>query len=141
MENFNGHRIKIAQPWVTQLKIDYVEDAIKNGWGDNMYFYIEKLEKLGFPLFSNSYDYLLAMPLWNLTFEKVEELKKQRNLKQIEFDNLKAKSVEDIWLSELDNLLEKYLIWIENKKKEDESFTTKKKSKKKKSRKGKLKVI
>ena len=46
MENFNGHRIKIAQPWVTQLEIDYVEDAIKNGWGDNMYFYIEKLEKL-----------------------------------------------------------------------------------------------
>jgi len=103
---------------------------------------VEKLQKLGFPEFSNSYDYLLGMPLWNLTFEKVEELKKQRNLKQIEFDNLKAKSVEDIWLGELDNLLEKYFLWIESKKKEDEFFNDKKKSKKKRSKKKtKLKVI
>ena len=44
-------------------------------------------------------------------------------------------------LGELDNLLEKYFLWIESKKKEDEFFTDKKKSKKKKSRKSKLKVI
>ena len=81
------------------------------------------------------------MPLWNLTFEKVEELKKQRNLKQIEFDNLKAKTIEDIWLEELDNLLEKYYVWIESKKVADEFFDNKKTKKKKSKKKSKLKVI
>ena len=106
---------------------------------------VEKIKKLGFPEFSDSYDYLLGMPLWNLTFEKVEELKKQRNLKQIEFDNLKSKTIETIWLGELDNLLEKYYVWIESKKTDDEFFNNKKlkkkKSKKKKKNKSKLKVI
>ena len=102
---------------------------------------VEKLKKLGFPEFSNSYDYLLGMPLWNLTFEKVEELKKQRNLKQIEFDNLKAKTIEDIWLEELDNLLEKYYVWIESKKVADEFFDNKKTKKKKSKEKSKLKVV
>lgn len=87
---------------------------------------VKKLEDLEFPLIDNSYDYLLGMPLWNLTFEKVEELKRQRNLKQIEHDNLLKKSVEDIWLEELEHLETKYLQWIEAKKEEDKFFDKKK---------------
>ena len=97
---------------------------------------VKKLEDLKFPLIDNSYDYLLGMPLWNLTFEKVEELKRQRNLKQIEHDNLLKKSVEDIWLEELEVLETKYLQWMEAKKEEDEFFD-KKKPKSKKSKKSK----
>ena len=66
------------------------------------------------------------MPLWNLTFEKVEELKKQRNLKQIEHDNLKAKSIENIWLEELEVLKERYLSWSEAKQNEEDKFKNKK---------------
>ena len=95
---------------------------------------VKKLTKLAFPEIDGGYDYLLGMPLWNLTFEKVEELKRQRNLKQIEHDNLSAKSIENIWLSELDLLKEKYLQWREGKQKEDDMFITKKSKKSKKSK-------
>tara|TARA_B100000767_G_scaffold208866_1_gene195812 strand:+ start:43 stop:3522 length:3480 start_codon:yes stop_codon:yes gene_type:complete len=103
---------------------------------------VKKLTKLAFPEIDGGYDYLLGMPLWNLTFEKVEELKRQRNLKQIEHDNLSAKSIENIWLSELDLLKEKYLQWREAKQKEDDTFITKKSKKsRKKSKKSKLIVV
>ena len=46
----------------------------------------EKLEKNKFPKLGRSkddtkvsYDYLLSMPIYNLTYEKIEELKKQLN--------------------------------------------------------------
>lgn len=93
---------------------------------------IKKLEKLEFPEIDTSYDYLLGMPLWNLTFEKVEELKKQKNLKEIEYNNLKNKNIEDIWLEELDVLVEKYNDWIETRKLDDEFYDIKPKKNKKK---------
>jgi len=38
-------RIRIAKPWITDLEIKYVEDAIRNGWGSKCNDYIIKLEK------------------------------------------------------------------------------------------------
>ena len=38
----------------------------------------------------SEYDYLLGMPMWNLTLEKVEELKKQLKDKTTELENLKV---------------------------------------------------
>jgi perosamine synthetase len=35
-------KIPIAKPFITQLEIDYVNDAISNGWGDQCYTYIDK---------------------------------------------------------------------------------------------------
>ncbi|MCP4673155.1 MAG: DegT/DnrJ/EryC1/StrS family aminotransferase [Desulfobacula sp.] len=35
-------KILAAKPSITQLEIDYVNDAIVNGWGDNCYDYIDK---------------------------------------------------------------------------------------------------
>ncbi len=40
-----NEKIVIAKPSITDLEIDYVEDAIRNGWGDKCYDYIHKLEK------------------------------------------------------------------------------------------------
>jgi hypothetical protein len=37
----------------------------------------EEIKKLG-----TEYNYLLSMPLWNLTYEKVEEIKASRQKKQ-----------------------------------------------------------
>ena len=43
--NKNGKtRIRIAQPWITEHEINYVNDAVKNGWGDHRFDYIKKLE-------------------------------------------------------------------------------------------------
>lgn len=39
-------RIRIAKPWITDLEIEYVGDAVRSGWGEDCYMYISKLEKL-----------------------------------------------------------------------------------------------
>jgi len=45
----------------------------------------------------SDYDYLLGMNLWSLTFEKVEEIKKQLEIKEQELRALKAMSIESMW--------------------------------------------
>ena len=96
----------------------------------------EKLNELGFPILGEkNYDYLLGMELWNLTFEKVEELKKKHKEKQSEYDTLKGLSPEDIWLGELQELEVAYNKWLllkDNLKKEQIELIKKKVVKKSK---------
>jgi len=37
-------RIFMAGPWITELEIKTVEDAMRNGWYENAYYYCEKLQ-------------------------------------------------------------------------------------------------
>ncbi|KAF9141358.1 DNA topoisomerase 2 [Mortierella sp. GBA39] len=53
----------------------------------------------------NEYDYLLKMPIWNMTHEKVEELKKERDAKNSELRILIDKSAHDLWNEDLDDFL------------------------------------
>eukprot|EP00403_Amphidinium_massartii_P017895 CAMPEP_0178416360 /NCGR_PEP_ID=MMETSP0689_2-20121128/24024_1 /TAXON_ID=160604 /ORGANISM="Amphidinium massartii, Strain CS-259" /LENGTH=1782 /DNA_ID=CAMNT_0020037703 /DNA_START=34 /DNA_END=5380 /DNA_ORIENTATION=+ len=55
----------------------------------------------------HDYDYLLKMNLLSLTYEKVEELKKELEVKNVELDNLVATTIEMMWDSELATLSEK----------------------------------
>ena len=52
------------------------------------------------------YDYLLNMNLWSLTQEKIEELLKQKELKEKELATLEQTEVETLWDNDLDNLEE-----------------------------------
>ncbi|KAK7026445.1 DNA topoisomerase 2-beta, partial [Halocaridina rubra] len=56
---------------------------------------------------SKDYDYLLGMPMWNLTKEKKDELLKNRDNKVQELNILKLKSPEDLWNADLDEFMEK----------------------------------
>ena len=72
--------------------------------------------KLKVPI--KEYDYLLNMNLWSLTYEKIEELLKQKELKEKELSILEKTEVETLWNNDLDNFeveLEKY----EKKEEED----------------------
>ena len=40
----SSKRIQITQPSISQLEIDYVNDAIRNGWGEKCYDYIFKFQ-------------------------------------------------------------------------------------------------
>lgn len=58
-----------------------------------------------------NFNYILNMPLWCLTKEKVDELLKQRDQKRSELNDLQKKSSEDLWkedlavfIEELDNV-------------------------------------
>merc|ERR1712146_616173 len=110
--------------------------------------YIEsKLEDLEFPKLSKSvdgeknYNYLLGMNLWSLSYEKVEELKNMEKEKQTEYDLLKEKDVKNIWNDELEELLEKYETWYQQKKEDVEDIVVSKKKVVKKSKKQKNIVV
>ncbi|KAG0227897.1 DNA topoisomerase 2 [Actinomortierella wolfii] len=51
------------------------------------------------------FDYLLKMPIWSLTEEKVEQLKKEREAKHQELKILIGKSAYDLWNEDLDEFL------------------------------------
>merc|ERR1719293_267158 len=51
------------------------------------------------------YDYLLGMNLWSLTYEKVEEIKKQHEQKVQELNILLKTTIEQMWDRDLDALL------------------------------------
>ena len=63
---------------------------------------VNKFPKLGK---NEDYSYLLNMPIYSFTYEKIEEFKNNKMLKQEEYDNLYKLLPSDIWKIELNNLL------------------------------------
>lgn len=55
---------------------------------------------------AGGYEYLLAMPIWTLTYERFEKLVANRDDKQRELDDLKATSPSDMWRRDLMTLSE-----------------------------------
>ncbi|RZF39640.1 hypothetical protein LSTR_LSTR001161 [Laodelphax striatellus] len=55
----------------------------------------------------SDYDYLLGMAMWNLTKEKKDALIKKKDEKLQEYRILQAKTPNDLWIADLDMLLEK----------------------------------
>ena len=94
-----------------------------------------ELQTKKFPKIDNSYNYLLTMPIYNLTNEKIEELKKQKNEKETEFNSLVEKTPEKLWLTDLENLEESYDKWYLLTTKKNEVATKKPEANIKKSKK------
>lgn len=51
---------------------------------------------------AKGYEYLLGMKIWSLTFERAEDLRRQKAEKALEVEKLQATSPEAIWLADLD---------------------------------------
>lgn len=68
------------------------------------------------------YDYLLSMPIWNLTTEKKDEILKQQKQKGDELARLKAKTPQQLWIDDLDQFLAE-LDKVEAKERDDENVT------------------
>lgn len=99
----------------------------------------------------HGYDYLLTMPIWSLSKEKVDQLIKQRDTKQNELIELSKKSINDLWREDLMNFvlkldefikemkeLESYEAVESNKNKKGNSKKSNKKTIKKESSKSTL---
>ena len=65
----------------------------------------DQLEKKEYYKNNDSYDYLLRMPISQLTMEKKEILEKEVKLLKDKIDNLKDMSIVSIWENELNELL------------------------------------
>ncbi|KAL2196853.1 DNA topoisomerase [Corynascus similis CBS 632.67] len=57
---------------------------------------------------ARDYDYLLSMPIWSLTNERLEKLKNQIAAKKAEHDELEALSEKDLWMRDLDEFVEEW---------------------------------
>lgn len=66
----------------------------------------------------SDYDYLLGMPMWNLTQEKKDNLCKNRDDRNQELKNLQALSIKTMWRKDLDDFITK-LDEVEKKENED----------------------
>ena len=69
---------------------------------DNIVAQLEKFEKI--KKVNGSYDYLLAMQIYNLTQEKMEELKKLIEDGKDEYKKTKETTIQDMWLADLKEL-------------------------------------
>jgi DNA topoisomerase-2 len=76
------------------------------------------------------YKYLVKMPMDSVTEENVEKLLKDKGNKEFELEQIKKKSVNKMWIEELDNLRELYLEYKEDRARlmsgEDKSSAKKK---------------
>ena len=55
---------------------------------------------------TSNYDYLIKMSLYLFTEDEIEKLEKQISDLQNEYHTLEKKTIEEIWISECDKLLE-----------------------------------
>merc|ERR1712130_286164 len=102
----------------------------------------EEEEEFNLRKLSTGYNYLLSMPLWSLTKEKIEKLEAERNVKKEELDILVATSLEDLWITDLDLFLTELNKFEKEKEKErndDEKLRRQHSRKKKKKKKKKMK--
>ncbi|EKV07062.1 DNA topoisomerase 2 [Penicillium digitatum] len=63
---------------------------------------------------SSSFDYLLGMPMWSLTQERVEKLRSQIGEKETEVDVLIKLSKEDIWNRDLEEFIKEWRFQLED---------------------------
>ncbi len=63
-----------------------------------------QLIDLKFKLIDESYDYLLNMPIYSLTKEKIIDLKSSYDSKKVELENIKKSTLENLWLDDLKEL-------------------------------------
>ncbi|KAH8681370.1 DNA topoisomerase [Xylariales sp. PMI_506] len=69
---------------------------------------------------ARDYDYLLSMPIWSFTQERLDRLKEQIAKKKGEHDELEAKSEKDLWCADL----EEFELEWENQLRLDAEITT-----------------
>jgi len=109
----------------------------------------QELETLEYPKFTKglleynpkeenpnpSYDYLVSMPIRSMTKKRIEDLEKQLDDKNMLYETLKKKSINDLWeedLTNLETLYEKELERFEKELNSGEKVSGKKKSLRKK---------
>jgi DNA topoisomerase-2 len=70
-------------------------------------FIVDLFKSKKYPLHEESYDYLLTLPVYSFTSEKIELLNTQCDKKQSELKYLQSKSNTDLWTDDLTELMKK----------------------------------
>jgi DNA gyrase/topoisomerase IV subunit B len=76
----------------------------------------EYLKKNSYPLMDNKYEYLIKMPIYNLTYEKKEEFMNEIKNKKEMLETIKSTSIEQMWLSDLTDFEKGYKTFVNSVK-------------------------
>jgi DNA topoisomerase-2 len=85
---------------------EYIEGELQINKKSKDYI-IALLEERDYPTDEDSYDYLLRLPIYSLTLEKINELNKQCENKKRELQFIKNKTPEELWKIDLEDLIKK----------------------------------
>jgi DNA topoisomerase II len=66
---------------------------------------------------AKDYDYLLGMPIWSLTQERVDKLLRQIGDKEVEIDDLIKLTPKDLWNRDLDDFIAEWHYQLDDEKK------------------------
>jgi len=120
------HRLKFLENelMILKYKMKFINDILKktiiieNKKKDVI---IERLNELGYPKVSHdinakeeekTYRYLIDMPLFALTKDKIDELNEEFNVKNEELNIYKKTPVEIIWKNEINEFIKAYEKWL-----------------------------
>lgn len=67
------------------------------------------LKKRDYHMEENSYDYLLNMPIYSMTYERIDKLEKQCTDKKTELKYYESKTSNELWIIDLNELLSQTL--------------------------------
>ena len=104
---------------VLSIKIRFINEFIDNKIiinNKSKTNIIEQLEKGKYPKENDNYDYLLKMPIYNLTKDKIDEFNTNLENKQEEHKTLSSKDNKQLWINDL-NILEPKLTQFKTNKK------------------------
>lgn len=96
-----------------RLVIDEKIIVFRNGKTKNKRQLIEQIEKYEFPKIHDNYNYLIEIPIYHFTTDKVNELQNLIDEKQKEIDRLNDINAKNMWIEDLDEFIEIYKRWEE----------------------------
>lgn len=111
VEEIKNSLIKLASKYYFVKGIVDGSIVVNKRKKDNIIEQLEKIDKI--KQIDGSYDYLLQLQIFNLTHEKLDELKKQIEEGKEEYKKTKETSIQDMWLTDLREL-QKCLLRIDN---------------------------
>lgn len=102
LESMKSSLVKLASKYYFIKAIVDGDIVVNKQKKDKIIAQILKFDKIK-PV-DGSYDYLLSLQIYNLTAEKMEELKKQIEEGKEEYKKTKDTSIQDMWLADLKEL-------------------------------------
>ena len=76
------------------------------------------MENSGLIRLEDSFDYLIRMPMVSVSIENVEKLMNERGDINHELEALRATTIQQMWISELDDFEKVYNVYVEKRKNE-----------------------
>lgn len=129
------HKIDLIK-WRIQFVKDYTEGKIVVDKKTKQYV-IDKLTEFGYPQLSKtyggdnkSYDYLTDIKVWDLTTENRIELENEYKQRLLDFETYKNTTIQQLWLSELDEFEVAYDKWLSEQSVDDKNSKDNKNAKK-----------